>query len=404
MRYSKNFYSIKSNELIFESLKDEIKDIGYYNLPLQDTTDIKSYAKNIEKKNIVVIGIGGSTLGTIAIYNFLKKSNIYSKALYFFESTDPMDIRARLKKIDLEDTHFIIISKSGTTIETISIFKYFQTLIVIDSANATIVSEYDSKLTQYAKKHSIRTFEIAKNVGGRFSVFSPVGLLPLAMIGVDIDDLLSGAKEVKDSFFSKEKYYESIMHKARFLVENKNRFNINVIFSYSTALEGFNKWYIQLWGESLGKKNINGTRQSLTPIGLIGPVDQHSFLQLIADGKRDKTVTFIKINDFEDETQIPENTLDGFDDLSYIDNLSFSQLIENQANAIIEAIENLEDIPSDIITIEKVDEYNIAKLMFNYQLLTSTIGKFVQINTYDQPGVEAGKIILKEKLKSLCIN
>ncbi len=399
MQYSKNFYQIKSNEEIFQSVKDEIDTIGYYNLPLQDTTLIKQYAKTIKHKHIAIIGIGGSTLGTIAIYNFLKKSNSYDKSLHFFESTDPMDIQSRLSKIELDDTHFIVISKSGTTIETISIFKYFNSLIEINSSNCTIVSESDSKLTSYANKHNIKTFEICKNVGGRFSVFSAVGLLPLAMLDVNIDNLLAGAKEVRDSFFNKGEHYEPTMQKARFLVENKNRFNINVIFSYSTALEGFNKWYIQLWGESLGKKNINNTKQSHTPIGLIGPVDQHSFLQLIVDGKRDKTVTFIKINDFQDDTKIPIKNLDGFDDLDYVDNLTFSQLIEAQANATIEAIENLKDIPCDVITIEKVDEYNIAKLMFNYQLLTSCIGKFVQINTYDQPGVEDGKIILKNNLK-----
>jgi len=398
MQYSKNFYQIKSNETIFQAIKDEVDSIGYYNLPLQDTTKIKDYAKTITKKYIAVIGIGGSTLGTVAIYNFLKKTKEYEKFLYFFESTDPMDIQARLNKIKLEDTHFIIISKSGTTIETISIFKYLSSLVKIDKENSTIISEIDSKLTIYADKHQIKTFEIPKNVGGRFSVFSAVGLLPLAILGVDIDNLLKGAKTVRDSFFSQGIHYEPTMQKARFLVENKNRFNINVVFSYSTALEGFNKWYIQLWGESLGKKNINGTKQSHTPIGLIGPVDQHSFLQLIAEGKRDKTITFIKINDFQDDRKIPANTLDGFDDLDYIDNLSFSELIENQANATIEAIENLKDIPCDVITIEKVDEYNIAKLMFNYQLLTSIIGKFVQINTYNQPGVEDGKIILKDNL------
>lgn len=189
------------------------------------------------------------------------------------------------------------------------------------------------------------------------------------------------------------------MEKARFMVENKNRFNINVVFSYSASLEGFNKWYIQLWGESLGKININGTKQALTPIGLIGPVDQHSFLQLIAEGKRDKTVTFIKVADFQDNTKIPSNTLDGFEGLEYIDNLEFSKLIDEQANATIESIKQLADIPYDVITINRVDEYNIAKLMFSYQLLTSVVGRFVQINTYNQPGVEAGKIILKEKLQ-----
>ena len=401
MQYSKNFYQIKSNEAIFEEIKEEVKEIGYYDLPLQDTTAIKEFAKTIKQKNIAIIGIGGSTLGTIAIYDFLKKSNTYSRYLDFFESTDPMDIKEKLSRLELKDTLFIVISKSGTTIETISIFKYLSSQITVDSSNCVIVSEAESKLSSFALKHNIKTFEIPKNVGGRFSVFSAVGLVPLAIVGIDIDKLLAGAREVRDSFFSQGEYYAPTMEKARFLVENKNRFNINVLFSYSTALEGFNKWYVQLWGESLGKINVNNTKQSHTPIGLIGPVDQHSFLQLIAEGKRDKTVTFIKINNFQDSTTIPLNTLDGFEDLQYIDGLEFSQLIEHQANATIQAIEELKDIPCDVITIEKQDEYNIAKLMFNYQLLTSIVGKFVQINTYDQPGVEAGKIILKNKLKKI---
>lgn len=399
MQYSRNFYQIKSNESIFKSVEDEVQDVGYYNLPLQDTTSIKEFAKTVTQKHIAVIGIGGSTLGTIAIYDFLKKSNNYSKYLDFFESTDPIDIKSKVSRLDLNDTRFIIVSKSGTTIETISIFKYLSAQVTIDKSNCVVVSEKESKLTSYALKHKIKTFEIPKNVGGRFSVFSAVGLLPLAIIGVDIDKLLSGAKEVKESFFSKGEYYKLTMEKARFMVENKYRFNINVLFSYSTALEGFNKWYVQLWGESLGKLNVNKTRQALTPIGLIGPVDQHSFLQLIAEGMRDKTVTFIKIDDFQDTTVIPSGTLTGFDDLEYIDGLEFSQLIAHQADATIKAIQDLKDIPCDVITIDKQDEYNIAKLMFNYQLLTSIVGKFVQINTYDQPGVEAGKIILKEKLK-----
>lgn len=401
MQYSRNFYQIKDNEIIFEAIQDELSDVGYYNLPLQDTSLFKQFAKQVTQKDIAIIGIGGSTLGTIAIYNFLKIANTYEKKLHFFESTDPMDIKSRLESLNLEDTLFLVISKSGTTIETISLFKYFHTLTKIDKSNCVVVSESDSKLTQYANIHEMKTFEIPKNVGGRFSVFSAVGLLPLSLIGVDIDNLLKGAKKVRDSFFDKSEFYEPLMHKARFMVENKTKFNINVLFSYSSALEGFNKWYIQLWGESLGKININGTKQALTPIGLVGPVDQHSFLQLIAEGKRDKTVTFIKINDFEDSTVIPSNTLKGFEDLEYVDGLTFAELIEEQANATIASIKNISDIPCDVITIDKVNEYNIASLMYNFQLLTSIIGKFVQINTYNQPGVEAGKIILKDKLKSL---
>ncbi|MEA3352948.1 MAG: glucose-6-phosphate isomerase [Campylobacterota bacterium] len=398
MKYTKNFYQIKSNEIIFEAIKGETDSIGYYNLPLQDTKHIRDFAKTVKQKYIAVVGIGGSTLGTYAIYNFLQRSNQFEKILSFFESTDPTDIKSRLNNIDLDNTLFIIISKSGTTIETISIFKYISSLVKVDSSNCVIVSETDSKLMSYALKNSMKTFEIPKNVGGRFSVFSPVGLLPLAIVGVDIDNMLLGAKKVKESFFTQGEFYNSIMEKGRFLVENKNRFNINVLFSYSSALEGFNKWYIQLWGESLGKININGTRQALTPIGLIGPVDQHSFLQLIMEGSRDKTVTFIKIADFQDDTIIPSNSLEGFEDLDYIDTLEFAKLIDSQADSTIEAVKEHKDIPFDVITIDRQDEYNIAQLMYSYQLLTSVVGKFVQINTYDQPGVETGKLILKEKL------
>lgn len=122
-------------------------------------------------------------------------------------------------------------------------------------------------------------------------------------------------------------------------------------------------------------------------------------LQLIVEGKRDKTVTFIKVNDFQTDITIPDISLFGLEELDYINNLPFKELINKQADATIEAIESLQDIPCDVITIDRVDEYDIAKLMFSYQLLTSVIGKFVQINTYDQPGVEAGKIILKDKLQ-----
>ncbi len=399
MNYSKNFYQIRSNESVFKEIEDEVGSVGYYNLPLQDTSQIKSEAKSIESKYIAIIGIGGSTLGTIAIYNFLKRSNSYDKSLHFFESTDPTDIKSKLSKIELEQTHFIIISKSGKTVETISIFKYLSSLVTIDSSNSTIISERETPLRRFAQKHNIRTFELAENIGGRFSVFSAVGLFPLAVIGVDIDRLLAGAREIRDSFFSQGEHYQPTMEKARFLVENKSRFNINVLFSYSAALEGFNKWYVQLWGESLGKLNINGTRQSHTPIGLIGPVDQHSFLQLIVEGKRNKTVTFIKIDDFKDDTIIPPDTLSGFDELEYLDGLKFSKLIDEQADATIESIQDLKDIPCDVITIDKADEHSIAKLMYNYQLLTSIIGKFVQIDTYNQPGVEEGKAILTKRLE-----
>ena len=398
MKYKHNFNPTISDEDLFDEIVKEKEYIGYYNLISQDTTAFKEYAKSVKQKNIVVIGIGGSTLGTYAIYKFLKHSKTLTKQLYFLETTDPIDIKSKLDGIDLEDTLFVVISKSGTTVETVSIFKYIHSLVKIDKNNTVVVTEYDSKLNSYAKTNEMKTFEIPKDVGGRFSVFSAVGLLPLAIVGINIDELLQGAKDTHDSFFGQESEYKKVLKKARFITEYKNSFNINVVFSYSSRLEGFNKWYIQLWGESLGKVDINSTRQGLTPIGIIGPIDQHSFLQLIVEGKRDKTVTVIKVDDFDSNLVIPSVKLEGLEELSYLDNIEFSSLINKQADATIESINNLNDIPCDVITIDGVSESAIASLMYEYELLTSVCAKFMYINAYDQPGVESGKKILKEKL------
>ena len=398
MNYRDNFNPTFSDDAVFVEILKEKEFIGYYNLHRQDTKEIKKYASSVKQKNIVVIGIGGSTLGTYAIYKYLKHSKNLSKNLYFLETTDPIDIKSKVEAIDLEDTLFIVISKSGTTVETISIFKYIHSLVAINKSNTLVITENDSKLNTYAQANNMHVFEIPKDVGGRFSVFSAVGLVPLAIVGIDIDDILSGAKKVHDSFFAKESVYEKVLKKARFFVEYKNSFNINVVFSYSSRLEGFNKWYIQLWGESLGKVDINSTRQGLTPIGIIGPIDQHSFLQLIVEGKRDKSVTVIKVNDFDNNLKIPPITLEGLDELNYLDGIEFSSLINKQADATIESINNLNDIPCDVISIDGVCENAIASLMYEYELLTSVCAKFMYINAYDQPGVESGKIILKKKL------
>jgi len=224
--------------------------------------------------------------------------------------------------------------------------------------------------------------------------------LPLAIIGVKIAELLKGCKLVHESFFNKEFYYDLIFEKARFLVENKNRFKINIIFSYSSVFQDFNRWFVQLWAESLGKKNINNTRQGFTPVSLVGPDDQHSFLQLIIEGVRDKTITFFKIDKLNDESLIPDLKEFSIFGSDYLNGKSFNELINLQADSTYEAIIDEKDIPCDKITISKIDEENIAMLMYRFQLLTSVLGAFLQVNTYNQPAVEKGKVILRRKLSS----
>ncbi len=402
MKYKDNFNPTVSNNSVFNDILEEKESgkIGYYDLVHQDTSEFKEFAKTVKQKNIVVIGIGGSTLGTYAIYKFLKHSKKLEKHLFFMETTDPIDIKAKIEQIDLHDTMFIVISKSGTTVETISIFKYINSLVPCDKNNTVVITETDSKLNAYAQANGMKSFEVPKNVGGRFSVFCAVGLVPLAIVGIDIDELLAGAKCVHDSFFAKTQHYKKIMKKGRFLVEYKHKYNINVVFTYSSRMEGFNKWYVQLWGESLGKIDINKTNQGLTPVGITGPIDQHSFLQLIMEGKRDKTITVVKVEDFDNHLKIPQVTLAGLEELDYLDGLEFSKLINMQADATIEAINALKDVPCDVLIIDSIDEHSIASLMYEYELLTSVCAKFMYINAYDQPGVEAGKIILKNKFKS----
>ena len=400
MKYERNFYEIKSNDEILNNLKEELGDIGYYSLHGQDISSILSYAKQVTKDYIYVVGIGGSSLGTKSIYTFLRTTHNFKKKLFFLDTIDPLRINYLLNLGDLNNSQFIIISKSGSTIEPVSILKYLSARIKISKDNCSVIAGKNTPLWDFASKNNIGSFLIPENVGGRFSVFSPVGLLPLAIIGVDIQKLLDGCKIVHESFFNKREYFDLIINKARFLVENKSRFPMNIVFSYSSVFSDFNRWFVQLWAESLGKKNINATRQGLTPISLIGPDDQHSFLQLIMDGPRDKTITIFKIDNFKDESLIPDKEIFSCLNLDFLNNKSFNDLINLQADSTYEAILHEKDIPCDKITITTIDEINIAKLMYRFFLLTSSIGSFMQINTYDQPGVELGKKILKNKFSN----
>lgn len=385
----------------FEAIDKEQESRGYYSLPEQDLSPILEYCDTItdDIDTIAVIGIGGSSLGAKAIYEFLKPTKDLKRKLYFFESTDPINITTTLNKINLDKTHFLIISKSGTTVETFSIYKYIHSLQNRPEFY-TFITDPKSPLEKYANEIGSMVLHLPDNVGGRFSVLSVVGLVPLALVGVDIHRLLDGAKFVKKSFFEKDYMYNVLLSKAYEYAQNHARYHINCIFAYSESLKYFCEWYVQLWGESLGKREKNSAfHVGLTPVGLIGPKDQHSFLQLISDGTRDKSVTFIKIEDFREKMIIPDVSLKHLESLDILNNLSFNRLINLQCDSVIEALDRYGDIPIDSITIPKADEYNIGSLIFYYELLTSLVGELVNVDTYNQPGVESGKIILKEKLQ-----
>ena len=390
----------RDKDAAFSAIVNESKQVGYYALPEQDISSLLAYENSIDDdvEAIAVIGIGGSSLGAKAIYEFLKPVTKMKRKLYFFESTDPININVLLQKLTLKKTHFLVISKSGTTVETFSIYKYIYSL-QSDPLAYTFITDPNSPLEKYAQTIQAKVLHLPNNVGGRFSVLSVVGLTPLLLCGVNIQALLDGALSIKKSFFEAGYMQETLLKKAAYYAKNHAQYPINCLFAYCESLKYFCEWYVQLWGESLGKHQKHSAfHVGLTPIGLIGPKDQHSFLQLIMQGTRDKSVTFIKVEDFQDDLRIPDITLPHLESLDTLNTLSFSELINMQCDSVMEALLEQKDIPLDSISIPKVDAYHIGALIYYYELLTSLVGELIDIDTYDQPGVEAGKIILKTKL------
>ncbi len=390
--------------LIFQEIKNQ--KTGYYTLP-QDPTALRDSMYFLEEKkdflktikHIIIIGIGGSSLGIKAIDEMLKHLHTRKNIkLRFLEHTDPIEIQKTLKNISLQQSLFIAISKSGTTIETSALLKFvihkYKLLIPQHKQHLIFITDKQSPLWNFAKNNQFECFGIDKNIGGRFSVLSTVGILPLTLLGYDTASLLQGAATLQNNFLRRQE--EHILIKAIFLAKSKERYPINILFSYSSVFRSFNAWFVQLWGESLGKIDIYGKKIGLTPIGLIGSIDQHSFLQLIAQGVMDKTITFISLNQEKyTHPKIPKLSLQYLEETDFVNQTSFAQLLSLQQIATMQTIQN-EGIPTDHIQIDELCEESIGKLIVYFELLTSTVGAILNINTYDQPGVEFGKIRLRE--------
>ncbi len=410
LKFTSHYKSTQNSQAIMDSALATIKEerdskkVGYYNLP-QDSLVNLERVEALELGDIsqvVVIGIGGSSLGIKAIESILNPYTPNAKEMLFLENSDPITILDTLSKIKKEEACFFMISKSGSTIEATSIFK---TLIAhldldldgADNKRVFAITDKGSVLSDFAQHHKLEEFTIPDNVGGRFSVLSAVGVVPLAIAGYDMKKLLLGAGEFVESFFDGKENH--LLEKAVYLYEQSSIQSINVLFSYADRLEDLTKWYVQLWGESLGKIDTHQKNVGLTPIGLIGAVDQHSFLQLIIEGPKDKNVTFITIEDFQKELVIPDITLKGIEKTNFINNKSFNTLINAQAEATLQSVVE-SDIDADAISLDSVTAENIGALIVYYELLTSLVGALFEVNTYNQPGVELGKVILYKNLEN----
>ena len=378
-------------------MNDEKELVGYYDLPalsngiIEQISKLKKSLPNF--KNIALVGVGGSSLGVKAIYEMLAHGQ---KNLIFFDNLDPFLIASNLNKISLDDTIFIISSKSGTTIETISIFKcILERFKIVNFEHFIIISDPNSPLEIYAKARNIRVFNIPKNVGGRFSVLSAVGLVPLGLSGVDVSEILNGAMACKAQHLGGDD--DTILQKAYHYARHETA-KINVLFSYSSRLASFNDWFVQLWAESLGKKR-GYKRVGLTPVGLIGSKDQHSFLQLIMEGAKDKTVTFITAKKHEDQNlKLSNLSLDGLQSCDFTNDLEIASVLNAQARATMQALKS-ENISVDEIRLDSLDAWHSGYLVYYYELLTSATGLMLGINTYNQPGVELAKLLLRQNLE-----
>ena len=378
------------------------KEIGYYTLPQDSLAHIERLS-DINLSNItqvVVMGIGGSSLGIKAISSILQPYTNNPKEMLFLENSDPLTLLEIISKIRKDEACFFMISKSGSTIETTSTLKTLIEELNIDldgddAKRVFAITDNGSVLSDFAKHHKLNEFNIPDNVGGRFSVLSAVGVVPLAVAGYDVEAILSGAKEFIDNFFEeKEKH---ILDKALYLYLNVESKPITILFSYADRLENLTKWFVQLWGESLGKIDKNGNSVGLTPIGLTGAVDQHSFLQLIIEGPKDKFVSFITIKDFQRDLNIPNISLKGIEKTDFINGKSFNTLINAQAEATLQSVVE-SGIDADSIEIDRITPQNIGALLAYYEVLTSLVGAMLEVNTYNQPGVELGKVILYKNL------
>lgn len=382
--------------------------IGYYALPTGSMALVDE-VERLESENpllssgaitdVALIGIGGSSLGVKGIDSLLKPLRSTKRNLHFFENTDPLNISSTLSTLNKENTMFIVASKSGTTIETISILKtvihhYGLEIDGADKNRLLIITDHGSPLSHFANHHGIVQFAIPLNVGGRFSVLSAVGIVPLTLAGYDTKGILCGASDFMERFFNRQE--EHLLDKACFLFENSSNITTNLLFGYANELENMCKWYVQLWGESLGKVDIHGNTVGLTPQALIGSVDQHSFLQLLIEGPKDKSVTFISIQDFGNTLRIPDISLKHLEKTDFVHGKTFNELINLQCDSTRESLQQ-SGVMTDQLVFETIDEANIGTMILYYELLTSLVGAMMQINPYDQPGVELGKQILYRK-------
>ena len=385
---------------------------GWMDLPSSQTEvvkDIIATARDIRKKfdNFVVLGIGGSALGPIAAFQALchLRHNELSKAerkfpkLYVEDNVDPERMAALLDVLDLDKTVFNVVTKSGATSETMA-----QYLIIMDILKKKFgdkarehmiatTSANKGNLIKIAKAEGLKTFYIPDNVGGRFSELSPVGLLPAAVVGINVKEMLEGAAHMKKICKNRDVKKNPALFSAYLEVLSMKRGkNISVMMPYADSLKYIADWYCQLWGESLGKRvNKLGAKvyAGQTPVKALGVTDQHSQVQLYREGPFDKVITIIGVEKFRSEVKISDGYAD-IPDVSFLCGHTMSELINTEREATEYAL-TAAGRPNYTIMLPEVNAFTIGELLFMFEMETAFAGELLGIDTYNQPGVEGGK-------------
>lgn len=384
---------------------------GWAELPYnQDAIvdDIIATAADVRSRfdNFVVLGIGGSALGPMAAFNALCHFRYNDlpkekRGVKFFveDNVDPERMIALLDVIDVKKTMFNVITKSGATSETMS-----QYLIISDILKKAIgegwqnniiatTSEHKGNLIKLAKKESFKLFYIPDGVGGRFSELCPVGLLPAAVLGIDIKSMLKGAAEMDAACSSGDaRKNPALMAALLQVVAMSKGKNISVMMPYADSLKLMADWYCQLWGESLGKAtdlNGNTVHCGQTPVKSLGVTDQHSQVQLYTEGPFDKVITIIAVDKFRTDITIADGAED-FADVNFLCGHTMSTLINTERRATEYALTKSKHM-NNTITLPEVNANTLGQLIWFFQLETAYAGGMLNIDAFNQPGVEEGK-------------
>ena len=363
-----------------------VKDKKLLDFTFEQTEKFK---KN--KKNFVIFGTGGSNLGARALINILVDQ---PKNIFFFDNIDPIFFQNEVMNLNIKTTGFVVISKSGTTPETLSQFGSVinlaneKNILDILFTNTLVVTEFkNSPLYNIAKKNNCLLLEHQKNIGGRYSVFSNVGLIPAIIAGLDVKKIHQGAL----SIINKNNFTNTFKFAQLYRFCKSNNFLSNVIMTYSDGLNYYGKWYLQLWAESIGKKN-----KGFTALHATGTTDQHSQLQLYLDGPKDKFFTFIKSNYKKKGLKINSEIMKS-ESVNYLVNKTMGDLMHAEQNATIDTFK-LNNFKFREINIDDINEESIGALMANSIIETVSVCIYFDVDPFDQPAVEQGKILTRKYL------